>query len=171
MGFHKTVAADKWEFANEYFKCVRKDLLIEIHRRKTVTRPKPKSDGVADSVSPPSSSGDHLESSSTSLLGSKNPGFVTPLPPTVEELENLSDENEKLKKEKQLMTSELEHAKKQCDDLMSLLCLCVKVAPDQIDRILSGGDVAVGEMATTVGHETNGDVDDDDGDRDEDCFW
>ncbi|KAI3665712.1 hypothetical protein L6452_44342 [Arctium lappa] len=175
-GFHKTVA-DKWEFANEHFKRGRKDLLIEIHRRKTITPPKPKSDGPADSTSPPpSSSGDDLGSSSTSSHGSKNPSSVTPPPPTAEELENLSDENQKLKKEKQLLTSELEQAKKQCDDLMALLCRCVKVAPDQIDRILSGGgggDVAVGEMATTVGHETNGDVVDDDDDddvSDGDCF-
>lgn len=91
---------------------------------------------------------------------------MTP-PPTVEELENLSDENEKLKIEKQLLTSELEQAKKQCDDLVAFLCRCVKVAPDQIDRIMSGSDVAVGEIAT-VGHATNGDVDDDD--KDGDCF-
>ncbi|KAI3714714.1 hypothetical protein L6452_21673 [Arctium lappa] len=172
QGFHKTVA-DKWEFANEYFKRGRKDLLIEIHCRKTVTPPKPKSDGAANSTSPPSSSDDDPGSSSTSSSGSKNPGSVTPPPLTVEELENLSNENEKLKKEKQLLTSELEHVKKQCDYLMTLLCHCVKVAPNQIDRILSGGgdDVAVGEMATTVGHETNDDIDDDDDDdSDRDCF-
>ncbi|KVI02685.1 heat shock factor protein HSF24-like [Cynara cardunculus var. scolymus] len=165
-GFHKTVP-DKWEFANQYFKRGRKDLLIEIHRRKTVAPPKGKSDGAGDSASPPSSSGDDLGSSSTSSPGSKNPGSVTP-PLTVEELENLSGENEKLKKEKQLLTSELEQAKKQCDDLVAFLCRCVKVAPEQIERIMSGSDVAVGEIAT-LENETNVDDDDDD-DKDGDCF-
>ena len=83
----------------------------------------------------------------------------------------MSGENEKLKKEKQILTSELEQTKKQCDDLMAFLCRCVKVSPEQIDRIISGGDAVVGEIAT-VGEETNGDVvdDDDDDDKDGDCF-
>nr|GFB02155.1 heat shock factor protein HSF24-like [Tanacetum cinerariifolium] len=108
----------------------------------------------------PSNSGDDHGSSSTSSPDSKNPGSVDT--PTMEKLENLSDENEKLKKEKQTLTSELAHMKKQCDDLVAYLTQNVKVAPDQINRIMKG-DVVVGETVT-------GDVDSNDDDEKEECF-
>lgn len=127
-----------------------------------MTPTKGKSDGDGGLASPPSSSGDDLRSSSTSSPNSKNPGSV--VLPTVEKLENLSDENEKLKKEKQFLTSELAQAKKQCDDLVAFLTQSVKVAPEQVSRIMSG-DVVVGETETVV-QETDGDDDDKDGD----CF-
>ncbi|XP_071730938.1 heat shock factor protein HSF24-like [Rutidosis leptorrhynchoides] len=146
-GFRKTVS-DKWEFANENFKRGHKELLTEIRRRKTVASTKANANGkptgdCGPALSPTSSGGNDLGSSSTSSPDSKNPGSVDT--PTVEKLENLSDENEKLKKEKLMLNSELAHTKKQCDDLVAFLIQNVKVAPDQINRIMKGHDV-VGEM-------------------------
>ncbi|KAK1438994.1 hypothetical protein QVD17_04808 [Tagetes erecta] len=165
-GFHKTLA-DKWEFANEYFKRGRRELLLQIQRRKTVTPAKEKSDPNIDSgsASPPFGSGHDHGSSSTSSPESKNPGSV--VLPTPEKLENLSDENEKLKIEKKVLTTELAVVKKQCDDLVTFLSRCVKMSPEEISRVI-GGDEVVGEMAM-VGHQVGGDVDDDD-DKDGDCF-
>ncbi|KAD3640921.1 hypothetical protein R6Q59_006617 [Mikania micrantha] len=162
-GFHKTLP-DKWEFANEHFKRGRPELLIQIHRRKTVAPPKekPNADGDGDggsaSPSPPSGSGYDIGSSSTSSPESKNPGDV-------EKLEKLSDENEKLKNEKKFLTSELAQAKKQCDDLVAFLTQCVKVSPEQISRIVGGGVVDGGtEMVDQIGGDGDGD------ENDEDCF-
>nr|XP_043606219.1 heat shock factor protein HSF24-like [Erigeron canadensis] len=156
-GFHKTVP-DKWEFANKHFKRGRKDLLIEIHRRKNVTLAKEKSSGDGGTKSPHSSSGDELGSSSTSFPDSKNPGSVDL--PTVEKLENLSDENEKLKKEKISLTSELALAKKQCDELMALI---MKVAPNEMSCIMNG-DTVVGEAIRTA-HDTSVDNENDNDDN------
>ncbi|KAJ9562244.1 hypothetical protein OSB04_007404 [Centaurea solstitialis] len=168
-GFRKTVP-DKWEFANDNFKRGERALLIEIRRRKTVTSAQVHGNGKTTvgeggPAPSPTSSGDDLGSSSTSSPDSKNPGSVDT--PTVEKLENLSDENEKLKKEKQALSSELAQMKKQCDDLVAFLTQNVKVAPDQIDRILGGGDVGVGEMATA-----EDDKEDDDEEEEEkgECF-
>lgn len=156
---------DKWEFANENFKRGKRELLIEIRRRKTVTSPQAQANGKAAGdggpTSSPSSSGDDLGSSSTSSPDSKNPGSVDT--PTVEKLENLSDENEKLKKEKNILTSELALMKKQCDDLVAYLTQNVKVSPDQINRIMKGDNV-VGETGMTVGDDS------DDDEEIEDCF-
>ncbi|KAJ0694656.1 putative transcription factor HSF-type-DNA-binding family [Helianthus annuus] len=146
-GFRKTVA-DKWEFANENFKRGHKELLIQIRRRKSATASQAhtteKQEGEVDQTS---SSDDH-GSSSTSSPDSKNPGSVDT--PTMEALETLSDENDKLKQEKQTLKTELEQMKKQCDDLVAFLTRNMKVAPDQIDRIMAGNAVA-GEMAMQGG--------------------
>lgn len=160
-GFRKTVP-DKWEFANENFKRGQRELLIEIRRRKTATLTQAKPAGDGGPASSPSTSGDDLGSSSTSSPDSKNPGSVDT--PTVEKLENLSDENEKLKKEKQILTTELAQMKKQCEDLVAFLTQNVKVAPDHINRIMNG-DAVVGETVTamatgddeSIGEEEKGD--------------
>lgn len=147
-GFRKIVP-DKWEFANDNFKRGRKELLTEIRRRKTVTStPSTNQAGAGKSMpaanpTSPANSGEDLGSSSTSSPDSKNPGSVDTS--SAEQFADLSDENEKLKKDNQMLSSELAQTKKQCDDLVAFLTKYVDVAPDQINSIMNQGAVA-GEM-------------------------
>lgn len=146
-GFRKIVA-DKWEFANENFRRGHKELLTEIHRRKTVSasgaqtpaaQAKAAGGGRANS---PSNSGEDLGSTSTSSPDSKSPGSVE-----TAKFADLTDENAKLKRDNEMLSTELAQAKKQCDELVSFLTEYVKVGPDQINRIMRQGSRA---SATTT---------------------
>ncbi|KAK9285054.1 hypothetical protein L1049_024238 [Liquidambar formosana] len=178
-GFRKTVP-DKWEFANEHFRKGHRELLTEIRRRKAVAPSAGQTPGAGksgsggggggDGPSSPSNSGEDLGSTSTSSPDSKNPGSVDMVPTA--QFADLSDENEKLKKNNKILISELEQTKKQCEELMAFLTEYVKVGPDQIKRMLKQGtcgsssDGLVGEIGDVVEND-----DDEKGeDEDKECL-
>ncbi|KAK4477481.1 hypothetical protein RD792_016705 [Penstemon davidsonii] len=135
-GFRKTVP-DKWEFANDSFKQGQKELLTEIHRRKTVATQNPRgaSRGASDNPISQVNSGDDFGSGSTSSPDSKNPNLLDTQ--SLSQLADLSDENEKLRKNNEILSSELAQTKTQCDELIAFLTQSVKVVPEQMNRIMN----------------------------------
>ncbi|XP_021714308.1 heat shock factor protein HSF24-like [Chenopodium quinoa] len=136
-GFRKIVP-DKWEFANDNFKKDQKDLLSGIRRRKATLAVK-----VTGVVTSPCISGDDAGSTSTA-----SPGSV--------EIADLSGENEKLRRDNEMLNSELAQTKKQCEELMGFLTAHLKVGPDEINHILEQG------MVVSCGAHKDGFVGEDD---------
>lgn len=130
-GFRKIVP-DRWEFANDFFRKGDKQLLCEIHRRKSVQQSS--AAPASRCVSPVNSVEEQALSSTSSPVSS----------PTETALVNcgqnstsgLHGENEKLKKDNLLLMSELAQMKKQCNDLLLFLSKCVNITPDNLRNIL-----------------------------------
>ncbi|GMH24082.1 hypothetical protein Nepgr_025925 [Nepenthes gracilis] len=141
-GFRKAVP-DKWEFANENFKRGHQELLSEIRRRKTLS---------AGSSSPPNS-GEDMGSTSTSSPGSKSP------------LADLSGENKKLKRDNQILSSELAQTKQQCEEVIAFLIENLKVSPDLITGIMRQGSRGPFGDGLSQGDRGGGDDSEDDVDE------
>lgn len=139
---------DKWEFANENFQREKKELLSQIRRRKTVTsaptQVAPGGQSAGGGPSSASNSGEDMGSTSTSSPDSKNPGSVetttaTATATATAQAADLSGENEKLKRDNEMLSSELVRTKQQCDELIAFLTGYLHVGPDQINRMMGQG--------------------------------